>query len=451
MERKMAILLERFFSTFFLFLANQLVLASLLEMLLSNPTQSSAQLLLPHAAPPTTARAMDVAMALAVLFFCLLLLCSAAIAFLLVRQCIAAFRRPDADPEAPSSSVSAPARPRYELTLTSEAPPAAACKDELLGRRSKEEEARRLTWREVEALTGGFDEAAVVGRGGSSVVYLARLRDGSPVAVKVQRWCGGERMLRAFRQELDLLRRLRHPRIVALLAYSDDHEEGGALVLEYLAGGTLADRLHGGARPLSWHHRMRAVHDVACALEHLHDGSSGAPPVVHGDVSSSNVLLDGSGGGARLCDLGSACEGFSAAVAPTRAAVGSPGYADPFFLRTGIVSKRSDVYSFGVLLLEAITGLPAAGHDGAGNLTARVLPRVRTAGVDGLVDGRLGEEYDVEEAADLARIAVECVAAQPGLRPTMAQVRAAIAERAVRSIAKASGVHIQLSKLLELT
>ncbi|CAN6247538.1 unnamed protein product [Urochloa humidicola] len=202
---------------------------------------------------------------------------------------------------------------------------------------------------------------------------------------------------------------------------------------------------------------MRIVHDVACALEHLHDASAaGAPPVVHGDVSASNVLLDGRGLGARLCDLGSACEGFSAAVAPTRAAVGSPGYADPFFLRTGIVSKKSDVYSFGVLLLEAVTGMPAAGDHGATeNLAPRILPRVRQRGVAGLVDGRLGEDgYDEEEAADVARIAVECLAAQPGLRPAMAQVRAAIAEKAARSIAKADYYghhHIQLSKLLELT
>ncbi|KAF8676755.1 hypothetical protein HU200_046804 [Digitaria exilis] len=395
---------------------------------------------------------MDLPVVLAIVFFCVFLLASAAIASLLVGRCLAALRRC--------------CRPDDADDLEARRPRAVAAPHQLLMASSKpqQQEPRWLVWREVEALTGGFDEAAVVGRGGSSTVYLARL-SGDDVAVKVHRWCGGgERRLRAFRQELDLLRRLRHPHIVKLIAYSDDHEEGGALVLEYLAGGTLADRLHGGASAttplLPWAHRMRVVHDVACALEHLHDASSsgtgGAPPVVHGDVSASNVLLDGElGGGARLCDLGSACEGFSAAVAPTRAAVGSPGYADPFFLRTGIVSKKSDVYSFGVLLLEAVTGLPAAGAPGEENLAARVLPRIRAHGVAGLVDARLGDDgYDEEEAADVARIAVECAAPQPGLRPAMAQVRAAIAEKAARSIAKAEyhgHQHIQLSKLLELT
>ena len=68
---------------------------------------------------------------------------------------------------------------------------------------------------------------------------------------------------------------------------------------------------------------MHILHDVAWTLEHLHDGGGGtSTAVVHGDMSASNVLLDGAtGGGARLCDLGSACEGFLAAVAPARAAV----------------------------------------------------------------------------------------------------------------------------------
>ena len=158
---------------------------------------------------------MDLPVVLAILFFCVLLLSSAAIAVFLVRRCLAALRRPDADPEA---RAVVPQRPQYERALSAEAPAAEQATD-------RKDAPRRLTWREVEALTGGFDEAAVVGRGGSSTVYLARLRDGAPAAVKVHRWCGGERRLRAFRQELDLLRRIRHPRIVALIAYSDDHGE----------------------------------------------------------------------------------------------------------------------------------------------------------------------------------------------------------------------------------
>jgi hypothetical protein len=181
-----------------------------------NAFTSTCPFLSPHSEAKQQQRApvpAPMAMALAILFFCVLVLSSAAIAFLLIRHCLAA----DPEQQAPRRLAAAVAPPEPEehdeqlpsLPLEKE-------KDTL-------EPPRRLTWREVEALTGGFDEAAVVGRGGSSTVYLARLRHGAPVAVKVQRWCGGERRLRAFRQELDLLRRLHHPHIVALLAYSDDH------------------------------------------------------------------------------------------------------------------------------------------------------------------------------------------------------------------------------------
>jgi hypothetical protein len=157
--------------------------------------------------------AVDVAMVLAIVFFCSLVLSFAAITFLLIRYCLAAScRRSPDDPERQA--------PRLGLAAAV-APPEPEHDDDELSLVILEP--RRLTWREVEALTGGFPEAAVVGRGGSSTVYLARLRHGAPVAVKVHRWCGAERRRRAFRQELDLLRRLHHPHIVKLLAYSDDH------------------------------------------------------------------------------------------------------------------------------------------------------------------------------------------------------------------------------------
>ncbi|KAI4976150.1 hypothetical protein ZWY2020_049757 [Hordeum vulgare] len=90
-------------------------------------------------------------------------------------------------------------------------------------------EPRQLAWREVEALTGGFEEASVVGRAGSGgALYLSRIPavvGGLRAAVIMHQWCGGgERQLGAFRCKLDLLRRVgRHPRLVALLPYSNDH------------------------------------------------------------------------------------------------------------------------------------------------------------------------------------------------------------------------------------
>ncbi|KAK1653733.1 hypothetical protein QYE76_071538 [Lolium multiflorum] len=87
--------------------------------------------------------------------------------------------------------------------------------------------ARQLSWAQVEAMTAGFT-TAVVGEGGFSTVYLARLSGGSKpqlAAVKLHRSCS-ERLRRAFRQELDALLRVRHPHIVRLLAFCDQRDEG---------------------------------------------------------------------------------------------------------------------------------------------------------------------------------------------------------------------------------
>lgn len=87
---------------------------------------------------------------------------------------------------------------------------------------------KRLEWGEIERITGGFAE--VVGEGGFSTVYMGRLRGcrggsaaaaAAAVAVKVH--CGGgERVSLAFKQELDVLLRLKHENIVRLLGYCDD-------------------------------------------------------------------------------------------------------------------------------------------------------------------------------------------------------------------------------------
>ncbi|KAJ1294838.1 hypothetical protein BS78_01G177000 [Paspalum vaginatum] len=296
---------------------------------------------------------------------------------------------------------------------------------------------RGLSWAQVEAMTGRFT-SAVVGEGGFSTVYLAPL-SGALAAVKVHR--SSERLHRVFRQELETLQRVRHPHIVRLLAFCDQQEEG-VLVLEFAPNGNLHERLHGGGKAagaMPWARRVSVALQVARALEYLHDRCE--PQVVHGDVKASNVLLDASMS-AKLCDFGSARMGFSAAVRPRSSAhtmLGSPGYVDPHYIRSGVVTKKSDVYSFGVLLLELLTGMEAFCAEEGRLLTAVLAPRLRASSPSfcdarGMVDERLGTAYDAAEADAVAALAAACVGENPSLRPSMADVVRTLEQSAQGSI-----------------
>ncbi|KAE8769576.1 putative receptor-like protein kinase [Hordeum vulgare] len=301
------------------------------------------------------------------------------------------------------------------------------------GKGGEEAGTRQLSWAQVERMTGGFT-SAVVGEGGFSTVYLARL-SGALAAVKVHR--SSERIHRVFRQELETLLRVRHPHIVRLLGFCEQQDEG-VLVLEFAANGNLYEKLHGGGKAagaMPWARRVSVAVQVAQALEYLHERCE--PQVVHGDVKASNVLLDASMS-AKLCDFGSARMGFSAAVRPRSSAhtmLGSPGYVDPHYIRSGVVTKKTDVYSFGVLLLELLTGMEAFCPVEGRLLTAVLAPRLKAAGdARMLVDERLGSAYDAGEASAVAALAASCVGQNPSLRPSMGDVVRTLEQSAQGSI-----------------
>ncbi|CAN6290931.1 unnamed protein product [Urochloa humidicola] len=253
-------------------------------------------------------------------------------------------------------------------------------------------------------MTGGFSWG-VVGEGGFSTVYLGRVGGSDDVAVKVHR--GSEL---AFRQELEALLRVRHPHIVRLLAFcpcDQQQAQPGVLVLDLAPNGNLHDHLHRRHHIIiGWPRRLSVALQVARALEYLH-----RLDVVHGDVKASNVLLDAAMA-ARLCDFGSARAAGHHGHGRARRMLGSPGYVDPHYLRSGVLTAESDVYSFGVLLLELLTGVqPFRLH-----LTPPLL------------DARLGCSYD---AAAVMALAAACVGDNPSLRPTMADV--------VRTLERAGG------------
>lgn len=279
---------------------------------------------------------------------------------------------------------------------------------------------KRFSWEEIERLTSNF--ACAIGEGGFSTVYLARFSDSGLGALKIH--SSSERLSRVFKEELQVLMQVSHENIVKLLGYCDEREEG-ALMLEYVSKGSLHDKLHnpcGSDRILTWNCRMLIAFQLARAIEYLHDKC--ALQIIHSDIKASNVLLDEQLN-CKLCDFGSAKMGFSSTVLPSSAnpVMGSPGYVDPHYIRTGFISKKNDVYSYGVLVLELLTGIEAFCEERQQLLTSLAGPILRdSTKVTNMLDSRLAGEFDTEEAIEMASIAALCLHQQPTMRPSMADI-----------------------------
>ncbi|XVE58225.1 hypothetical protein DITRI_Ditri04bG0152900 [Diplodiscus trichospermus] len=298
-----------------------------------------------------------------------------------------------------------------------------------------EELVRKFRWDEIKDVTKDF--SLVIGQGGFSNVYLANLSGSIEGAVKIH--VGSDRLNQVFKQELDILLRLRHDNIVKLLGYCDDLEEG-AMVFEYVPNGNLQQKLHEKEREVvQWKNRTAIAFQLAQAIEYLHEKCT--LQIVHGDIKASNILLD-EHFNCKLCDFGSAKMGFSSTVMPPSCSrtkqimIGSPGYTDPHYLRTGFASKKNDVYSLGVIILELVTGMEAFCPERGQLLTSIVAPNLRDITECGaeekvaeLVDPRLGGAFDLEEARSMLSIAALCLHQSPTVRPSASQIIQTIKEK----------------------
>lgn len=210
-------------------------------------------------------------------------------------------------------------------------------------------------------LAGRYRLEAVIGSGGMAVVW--RARDESLdrlVAVKMMSdaLSVNPSSVSRFAREARIAASISHPNLVEVYDYSATASLP-YLVMQYVDGGTLEDRLKRG--PLS----PRDVRQLACDLLSALVAVHGAG-VLHRDVKPANVLLDRDGQ-ARLTDFGVARLEDATALTQPGHLVGTLRFLAPELTRGGPPSPRSDIYSLGILLREAAGG-PA--RDRLGDLVA---------------------------------------------------------------------------------
>jgi serine/threonine protein kinase len=162
----------------------------------------------------------------------------------------------------------------------------------------------------------------------------------------------GRDALARFSREARVLGELAHPNIVPL---RDVIEQGPALVLAWMPGGTLEEHLAAGAFAPA-----RAVHVARSVLRAL--GEAHRIGVLHRDIKPANVLFDAAGT-ARLADFGVAHLG-DLSVTATAGVFGTLAYMSPEQREGRPATARSDLFGVGVVLLEMLMGARPIAEDG---------------------------------------------------------------------------------------
>lgn len=191
----------------------------------------------------------------------------------------------------------------------------------------------------------------LIGQGSAGEVWLAWERGAldRPVAIKRVRTPSDPSAIEALAAEARLLAGVDHPHLVSIVAAVPDGE-GLAIVMPYLAGGSLADLLEERGT-ISPGEVVALLEPLAGAVDAL-----GRRGLVHGDLKPDNVMLTGDGEPV-LVDAGLARACRSHEAGSNRGPVaGTPEYLDPVVAHGAEPGPRSEVYSLGVLTYECLTG-----------------------------------------------------------------------------------------------
>ncbi|XP_050213149.1 protein LYK5 [Mercurialis annua] len=253
--------------------------------------------------------------------------------------------------------------------------------------------------------------------------------------------------------EINILKKINHSNIIRMSGFCL-HDGNTYLVYELADHGALSDCLR-DVPALTWKQRVQIAHDVADALNYLHNYTN--PPYVHKNLKSSNILLDANLR-AKLANFGLARvlenegETDTGGMHLTRHVVGTQGYMAPEYMENGVITPKLDVFAFGVVMLELLSGKEAAPEKNAGEemLSASINGVLEGDNVRqqfyGFMDPSLGNQYPLDLAFSLAQLAQTCVSPDINARPFITQVVISISKILSSSLDWDPSLELQSSK-----
>ncbi|PKA52141.1 Phytosulfokine receptor 1 [Apostasia shenzhenica] len=285
------------------------------------------------------------------------------------------------------------------------------------------EKQNQLTISDILKSTGNFDQGKIIGCGGFGLVYRAILPDESQVAIKRLSGEYGQ-MEREFQAEVEALSRAQHRNLVLLQGYCKIGNDR-LLIYSYMENGSLDYWLHERSdygTSLNWSKRLKIAQGAARGLAYLH--LSCQPHILHRDIKSSNILLDGNFE-AHLADFGLARLILPYNTHVTTDLVGTLGYIPPEYGQTSVATYKGDVYSFGVVLLELLTGKrpidmtkPKSGRD----LISWVLQMRKERREYEVFDSFIYSKEHEDQMTKMLDIACFCLSESPKSRPSTQQL-----------------------------
>ena len=219
-----------------------------------------------------------------------------------------------------------------------------------------------------------FDITEVIGRGGMGVVYLAhdtKLKRSVAIKSMPAKRKDDSTARTRFRREAELLASLNHPNIAAIYDIIEQDDGAGYLVLEYVPGETLIERIR--REPLTLDETLSIARQIALAISAAHEEG-----VMHRDLKPGNIKL-APDGRIKVLDFGlaksSVREGTEIEITSTEPGhiIGTPAYMSPEQARGKSTDHRTDIWSFGCILYQMLTGhLPFEGETATDTL-ARII------------------------------------------------------------------------------